>query len=169
MPTMRDGAWSRISRHERDADDGFGALRSQFAYRIDPIPSEGAWTASHALNGISEILALDERRMLVLERALVLGAGWRIRLFVADWGEATDVRTIERLVDEAGRRADFVPMKKRLVLDFDALHVRIDNLEGLCFGPTLPNGHRTLVLVSDDNFNPGEVTQFLAFEIVPLD
>jgi len=27
-----------------------------------------------------------------------------------------------------------------------------------------PNGARTLVCVSDDNFNPGQVTQFLAFE-----
>ena len=88
--------------------------------------------------------------------------GWRIWLFEAEWDGATDIAAVDALSGAA-----FVPMTKRLVLDFDSLGVRIDNLEGLCFGPTLPNGHRTLVLVSDDNFNPGEVTQFLAFEIVP--
>jgi hypothetical protein len=42
---------------------------------------------------------------------------------------------------------------------------RVDNLEGMAFGPDLPNGNRSLVLVSDDNFSPIQVTQFLAFEL----
>ncbi len=167
MPTMSDGAWARISRHDRDAAHGFGPLAAQFAYRVDPIPSIGAWTMWHALNGVAEILAIDTTRMLVLERALVLGAGWRIRLFEADWRTATDVKAVDALVGVPGDALPFVPMTKRLVLDFDTLGIAIDNLEGLCFGPTLANGHRTLVLVSDDNFNPGQVTQFLAFEIIP--
>ena len=58
-------------------------------------------------------------------------------------------------------------MTKRLLLDFDTLTIGSDNLEGLCFGPTLANGHRTLVLISDDNFNRGQATQFLAFEVIP--
>lgn len=163
LPTMREGAWSRISRYDRTASGGFGRLQQQLAYRIDPIPSAGAWTAKYAQNGISEILAIDTTRMLVLERAFALGAGWRIRLFEADWSSASDVKAIDALVDATA----FVPLTKRLVLDFGTLHMAIDNLEGLCFGPTLTNGHRTLVFVSDDNFNPGQSTQFLAFEIVP--
>ena len=169
LPTFRDGAWSRFSRHDRDAVPtarGFGPVAAQFAYRIDPIPGDGAWTALYALNGVAEILAIDDRRLLVLERALVLGAGWRIRLFEADRGDASDVKRLDAL-PQADDPLPFVPMTKRLVLDFDTLGIRIDNLEGLCFGPTLANGHRTLVFVSDDNFNPGQVTQFLAFEILP--
>jgi hypothetical protein len=42
---------------------------------------------------------------------------------------------------------------------------RVDNLEGMTFGPALPNGKRSLVLVSDNNFNPLQLTQFLAFEV----
>ena len=167
MPTMQAGAWSRFSRYPRTAQQDFGPLQAQVVYPIDPIPSRGAWTASYAQNGVSEILAIDATHLLVLERALVLGPMWRIRLFEADWSAATDVAGFAALVNDRGQAPPFVAMTKRLVLDFDALDVPIDNLEGLCFGPTLPNGHRTLVLVSDDNFNPGQTTQFLAFEIVP--
>lgn len=167
MPTMTSGAWSRFSRYARDARQGFGPLDAQFVYPIDPIPSRGAWTASHAQNGVSEILALDEMHLLVLERAFALGAGWRIRLFEADWSGASDVRNLAALVDDDGRPLPFVPMTKRLVADFDAFGIHIDNLEGLCFGPTLANGHRTLVLVADDNFSPYQSMQFIALEVVP--
>jgi hypothetical protein len=49
----------------------------------------------------------------------------------------------------------------------DALGIYVDNVEGICFGPVLPNGHRTLVLVSDNNFIELEKTQFFLFEIIP--
>ena len=166
MPTANDGAWLRFSRYPRIANGGFGRLNRQVVYSIDPIPVAGAWTTRGALNGVSEILAVDGTRMLVLERAFALGTGWRVRLFEADWSDATDVQAVDSLADRAARDR-IVPMTKHLVLDFDTLGIRIDNLEGLCFGPALSNGHRTLVAVSDDNFNPGQVTQFLAFEVVP--
>jgi hypothetical protein len=44
---------------------------------------------------------------------------------------------------------------------------KVDNLEGMSWGPTLANGHRSLVLISDDNFSADEVTQLLAFEVLP--
>ncbi len=36
----------------------------------------------------------------------------------------------------------------------------------MAWGPRLPNGRRSLVVVSDDNFNPSQVTQFAAFEFL---
>ena len=80
---------------------------------------------------------------------------------------ASDVAALDSLIGSTDRPARFVPMTKRLVLDFDRLGIRIDNLEGVSYGPTLANGHRTLVLVSDDNFNAAQTTQFIAFEVVP--
>ncbi|WP_328460094.1 hypothetical protein [Streptomyces sp. NBC_00448] len=35
----------------------------------------------------------------------------------------------------------------------------------MTWGPTLPNGERTLVLVSDDNFSEDAVTQIVALGI----
>ena len=164
MPDAAHGAWSRFTRHERQDGGTFGPMTAQYAYRIDPVAMDGAWTARAALNGVSEILALDANRFLVLERGLVLGPHWRIRLYEADASAASDVHAIDAL---AGDSARFTPVAKRLVLDFDTLGIAIDNLEGICFGPTLPNGHRTLVLVADDNFSLGEASQFVAFEIFP--
>ena len=56
-------------------------------------------------------------------------------------------------------------MSKKLLLNMDGLGFYIDNIEGVTFGPTLPNGNITLIFVSDNNFNPLEKTQFLLFEI----
>ena len=163
MATMADGAWSRVSRYDRLPDGGFGALAAQYAYRIDPIPSRGAWTSAYAQTGVSEILAVDATRFFVLERARVLGEGWRIRLFEADLDGASDVKALDSLVAEG---VSFTGMTKALVLDFDTLGVPIDNLEGMCLGPTLVDGHRTLVLVADDNFSGGQSTQLMALEIL---
>lgn len=58
-------------------------------------------------------------------------------------------------------------MRKRLVADLGRLAPRFDTLEGLAFGPPLPNGHRTLVVVADNNFSAREINQFLAFEALP--
>ena len=59
------------------------------------------------------------------------------------------------------------PVSKKLLLNMDDLGIYIDNIEGVTFGPTLPNGHKTLLLVSDNNFLPIEKTQFMLFEVIP--
>jgi len=43
----------------------------------------------------------------------------------------------------------------------------VDNLEGMTWGPRLASGERVLLLVSDNNFNPAQVTQFLALVETP--
>ena len=67
----------------------------------------------------------------------------------------------------------FNPVKKELLLDLDSIIPQLDvawgsldNIEGITFGPTLANGHRTLLLISDDNFSKYQRTQALAFEIL---
>jgi hypothetical protein len=92
-----------------------------------------------------------------------------IRLYLADVGDATDIAEIPALA-----AAQYRPMTKRLLLDLSKLPElgspalpKLDKIEGVSFGPDLPNGHRSLVLVSDNNFNPHQITQFLAFEVLP--
>ena len=63
---------------------------------------------------------------------------------------------------------NYTPMRKEYLLDLDALGIRLDNIEALSFGRTLPGGNRTLVLASDNNFSTGQTTEFLAFEITPV-
>jgi hypothetical protein len=166
IATTTAGTVSRFDKFGRD-----GRLLGQYVYPVDPI--QAVPKGKNADNGVSEILALDDNRLLVLERSGVEGADgiWTlyIRIYEADVGDGTNVADIPAL---AG--ANYRPMTKRLVLDLSKLPElgsaalpKIDNLEGMSFGPDLPNGHRSLVLVSDNNFNPDQITQFLAFEVMP--
>jgi glycerophosphoryl diester phosphodiesterase len=58
-----------------------------------------------------------------------------------------------------------IPAQKTLLLDLTSLDIPIDNIEGITFGQNLPNGQRSLILVSDNNFSPTQFTQFLAFGV----
>jgi len=58
-------------------------------------------------------------------------------------------------------------VKKKLLLNMDDLKIYTDNIEGVTFGPTLSNGHRSLIFVSDNNFASFQKTQLLLFEILP--
>ncbi|MEM8758283.1 MAG: esterase-like activity of phytase family protein, partial [Planctomycetota bacterium] len=57
------------------------------------------------------------------------------------------------------------PAEKRLVADLGELLPDVANIEGLCFGPSLADGTRTLLLVSDSNFTPGVATVVSALAI----
>lgn len=136
----------------------------QIAYlpeKIARVPIPGL---AFADNGVSEILMLDSHRMLVLERGFSVGAGVSLRLFMIDVRSASDTLNLQTL-----RGAPVRPAPKTLVADFDDLGLpRLDNTEGMAWGPRLPStgggpGQRTLVFVSDDNFNPLQITQFAAF------
>lgn len=141
-------------------DIASGRAVRQLAYVPDRIPVAPKVPGTHADNGVSEVLMLDEHRMLVLERAYALGTGNALRLFEIDTREGSDTLALTSL--EAGNHE---PAPKRLVADFAQLGLaRLDNTEGMAWGPRRPNGRRTLVVVSDDNFNPMQVTQFAAFE-----
>ncbi|MDH6167388.1 hypothetical protein M2282_002537 [Variovorax boronicumulans] len=139
-----------------------GQATRQIAYVPDAIPLRPLIPGTYADNGVSEVLMLDAHRMLVLERAYAAGTGNSLRLYEVDTRAADDVLAIDTLA--AGNHQ---PVAKTLVADFATLGLsRLDNTEGMCWGPPLPNGNRLLVVVSDDNFNPLQVTQFAAFEYI---
>ena len=140
-------------------DYASGQPRAEYVIDVSPIPAAPAEAGGFADNGIPEILALDATRLLALERSYVSGVGITIKLFLVDLRGATDVSRFDSL---AGQK--YVPASKRLLLDFRTLGVRLDNTEGMTWGPRLPGG-RSLIFVSDDNFNPQQITQFLAFEV----
>ena len=161
IATPSAGAIARLTRLDRD-----GNVLAQFAYPLDPI--QAVPTGKNGDNGVSEILVLDDHRALVLERSGVEGADgiWTlyIRIYAIDTTGATDVAAVPALAN-----ANYIPVAKRLVIDLakTAEVGRVDNIEGMSWGPVLADGKRSLVLVSDNNFNPAQITQFMAFEIAP--
>lgn len=141
-------------------DVASGRAVRQVAYLPDALPHAPLVPGIRAENGISEILMIDAQRMLVLERAYVFGRGMSLRLYEIDTASGSDTLAQEQL-----RAGEYRPCPKRLVADFSTLGLsRLDNTEGMCWGPRLPSGRRSLVVVSDDNFRPEQVTQFAAFE-----
>lgn len=161
LSTPLGGSLTRITRLDRA-----GKVLAQYAYRLGAIPSAPA-PGKNADNGVSEILAINAHQLLVIERAGVEDAQGNyqnhVRLYEIDTVGASDIGQVAALVG-----ANFVPLKKRLVLDLATLGLaRLDNIEGIAWGPRLANGHQSLVLISDDNFNPAQVTQLLAFEVLP--
>ncbi|MBP1313358.1 esterase-like activity of phytase family protein [Herbaspirillum sp. 1130] len=161
VPTLEHGALARITHYRRD-----GTIIAQYAYSLDAIAH--APGGRYADNGLSELLAVDAHHLLALERSGVQGSDgvfrFHIRLYEMDISNATDIAAMPALAGQCCIR----PAGKRLILDFDTLPLaKIDNLEGVSWGPRLANGHDSLVFISDNNFNASQVTQLLAFEVIP--
>lgn len=155
VSSVASGGLTRIARTNRD-----GAVVAQYAYRLDPIQ---AAPVGRGDNGISEVLALDEHRLLVLERSGVEhrpgGFAYHCRLYLADTRGAQDVAAVESLRDAAVR-----PVAKRLLVNLDSLPGASGNFEAMAWGPRL-QGRRTLVLMTDDNFNAQEPRKILVLRV----
>lgn len=150
-------------------DKATGRSTGEFAYRMDRlVPTPNPPTAFF-VHGVVEILPLTDTTMLVMERSFAVGGvpDYNIRIYEASLQGAQDISSLDAI-----NPATVSVMRKRLIIDFESIasnlqNRRIDNIEGMCFGPKLPNGNRTLVVVSDDNYNPTQVTQLIAFEVLP--
>jgi hypothetical protein len=160
--SFEHGAHVRLCRWQL----GTSAAPVQYRYPIEPsAPRPPSGGGCEGCNGVSELVALDERRLLVLERSYV-------ELSPDERGRNV-VRIFEVEVPQAPPPAGAPPLlAKRLVLDldtvvsrFDAEQQLLDNFEGMTLGPPSARGARSLLLVSDDNLSPRQRTVFLAFEL----
>ena len=134
---------------------------AQYAYHLEPVAHPAKPADAFVINGIPDILALSGRELLVVERSFSTGTpACTIRLYIAELQQATNVAGMPSL---AGRH--FTPVTKKLLLNMDDLGIYTDNIEGVTFGPILPNGHRSLLFVSDNNFAKEQKTQLLLFEV----
>ncbi|MFK0142006.1 esterase-like activity of phytase family protein [Streptomyces murinus] len=131
-------------------------LAAQYAYRID------------AGLGVPEVQATPDGRLLVLERGFTAGVGNTVRLYLADPRHATDTSGIENLTGQSGVRV----MKKTLLADIADCpslgataketqpNPLLDNIEGMTVTGRDRTGRLKVVLVSDDNQNPVQITRF---------
>ncbi|MEL7007025.1 MAG: esterase-like activity of phytase family protein [Cyanobacteria bacterium J06643_13] len=129
---------------------------SEYLYLLDPTPVEVI------SSGLTELLALPtEGYFLSLERSYgFMGAGAKIFQVVV--GNATDTSNIRSLRGDLGQ---IQPLRKELLLDLQDLDIYLDNLEGMSIGPRLPDGSKSLLLISDDNFSDEQVSQLLLFRL----
>ena len=154
--TLTSESRSRLLRYDARS----GALQREYVYVTDRVAEPPVPADAFTVNGLVELLPLNSQFLLAMERSVSVGAGNTVRLYRAALPGATRVTGTADL-DDAGTVR---PVRKRLVLDLDDLGLTLDNIEGMTLGPRLPDGSRALLLVSDNNFSPGQVSQFLLFE-----
>ena len=157
--TADGGDRIRILRYEDRGPGGFRPVE-EFFYLTEPG------------QGVVEIVALSEDRLLVLERGFRSGVGNTVRVFRVSLDGAEDVS------DEPSLAAPGLePVEKELLVDVADCptggattpgtqpNPLLDNYESLALGPRLPGGRRTLLLQSDDNFSAGQVTRVVALGV----
>ncbi len=156
VSSLTESSPSRVVEY----DTATGEAIAQFIYEVDPIPFAPDPVDSFADNGLVEILAISDTEFIFVERSFAVGVGNTIRIFSGDLEGATDVSALDSIVG-----ADVTPIEKTLLFDTASLGIDPDNIEGITFGPTLEDGKQTFFLVSDNNFNGPQVTQFLGFTL----
>lgn len=169
VTSSTSGGLVRLVEFVRRAGGTWGAGR-EWPYRLEPTPAEPGYgpACKDGDNGLSELLALTDTTLLAVERACLVGAAGAhafnpIKLFVLTLDGADDVSGMPSL---AGQTPALV--QKRLVLDLAAWRAQLpaalaagENIEGLAWGPPGPNGERTVMLVSDDNYRATQNTAFI--------
>ncbi len=151
-------------------DSASNKATKQYAYQLEKIdkPAKG----NINLNGVTAILQYTNDSFFVIERIYQSGYGSHgntVRIFKA----TIQSNTTNTLEIQSLKKEKFVSLKKELLFDFTSVKEKltagiIDNIEGITFGPTLPNGNQSLLLVSDDNFQKygKQLNQFILLEIV---
>ena len=158
MTTLTNGSLDRVIRY----DAASGQQKAQYVYPVSPIPQASSKAGGWSDFGMSEILALDDRHVLSIERGYAQGVGNSAILNMFDLDGATDVSAIPSL---AKTDEPIVPARKAQVMDLRALGLAPDNIEGVSFGKA-KDGTDVLIFVADNNFNPTQKTQFFAFKVL---
>ncbi len=173
--SVDEGSLSRILKYDLTT----GEPVASYVYEVDAVPEAPIPEDAFSTNGLVELLATDNNgTLLALERGFSVGQGNTVKLFEIQTQGALDVLNTDDLfreepLDDDGEILPPGPFEidpavtKREILDIERdLGIAPDNLEALAFGPTLADGRQSLIIASDNNFNPnGQFTQFLAFAV----
>ncbi|WP_160114320.1 esterase-like activity of phytase family protein [Aquimarina sp. AU119] len=149
-----------------------GIAERQFAYELDLVTRAAALGTTFEVNGLVEIIEYDENKFLALERSFSSGyidGGNTVKIYQVDATNATNTLATETLKGDMYTKAT-----KTLLFNFETIRNQltnntVDNLEGFTFGPKLEDGSRTVVVISDNNFNSfiPQLNQVIVFKVVP--
>lgn len=135
----------------------------EFLYWVEPVNEVPMGANDFETKGLVEMIALSDTRLLTMERSYTKGIGIAAKLYEINLTNASNLSAIKQLKD-----ADISKIKaveKTLIFDLNTLPEKLDNFEGMTFGPVLPDGKQSLIIVSDNNFSDTQATIFLAFSV----
>ena len=119
--------------------------------------------------GMNEILAINDHDFLVIERDSKAGTDAKAKkIYRIDIIGASDISSIDRL-PKTGLPTGIKPVKKALFINMLDPKFGLANeqfpakIEGLAFGPDLPDGRHTLVVTSDNDLIATQPNWFYVF------
>ena len=130
--------------------DREGKPARRYFYQTGEPTQTGQRTVAYVF-GVPALTALDDGRLLVLEREVYVPQG---SLWEKLQGAFTDIHiyVVDPVNDTAGI------LRKSLLCTFTTGALNLANFEGMCLGPVLPDGRRTLVLIADSQKGSGGLT-----------
>lgn len=150
---VQDSIGPRIAVFHYSKDKNFQFIKDCFyPFRTND------YQTGEIFKGISEIITIDETRLLVLERGLgfvQLRPTYFVQIYLVNMNECQKGREV---------------LTKKNILNLNDLKMNdseeqiLQNYEGLGWLNSNITGQKTLIVVSDDNFKKREKTEFLFFK-----
>lgn len=155
--------WLRLVEFDKIKDKENYKAGAELPYRVTRQPKNSK--GPEVFRGVSEILFVDDSGVLVLERGARLtktGLAYTAGLYLADLPNAKDLSATKNL-----SKAAILALNKTLLVDFEETfkNQNLENFEALAWGPSLPDGRKSLLVMSDDNFASKEKTVLLVFAV----
>lgn len=145
----KDNYIPRLHRLQSFGEDGQPAARYLYQMDAPTFSSEGT---SQYVHGISAMTALDDGRLVVLERETYVPSNPMQSRGIAK------LYIVDPVHDGAGI------LRKSLLTAIDTNVTNLANYEGMCLGPTLSDGSRCLILISDSQATAMEYLQVLTIK-----
>lgn len=145
----KDNYLPRLHRLQSFGEDMQPAQR--YLYQMDA-PQYSSDGATQYVHGISAMTALDDGRLVVLEREVYVKTSSLTAHGVAK------LYVVDPVHDTAGI------LRKSLLTTLTTGLFNLANYEGMCLGPTLSDGSRCLVLIGDSQAKAYEVLQVVTIK-----
>ena len=131
-------------------------VASRYLYQMDAPSktSEEAAAASSYVFGVPALAAMDDGRIIVLEREVFVASGSVVEKAMNSF-TTMKLYVVKPSADGSGI------LRKTLLKSFSTqpLSSNFANYEGMCVGPTLSDGSKTLVLIPDSQNGSSGLTQ----------
>lgn len=169
-PDLHNDRVIRFIKYKQQ-DDAY-QYAAEYVYFMEKMAMQNGDPDTSGETSVSDMLAINDKNFLVVEKAYFTKPVRKnsVQIYLAILNDdTTDVSEFESL-----KTAEHISMSKRLWVNLDEFESLpdfpgLDNVEGITFGPTLDNGNRTLILLSDNNFTDKQKTLVYAFEILDTD
>lgn len=147
----KDNYLPRLHRLQSFGEDMQPAQR--YLYQMDA-PQYSSDGATQYVHGISAMTALDDGRLVVLEREVYANTSG----FPPQAHGVAKLYVVDPVHDTAGI------LRKSLLTTLTTGLLNLANYEGMCLGPTLSDGSRCLVLIGDSQAKAYEVLQVVTIK-----